>query len=187
MSHAALAGGDAAAQQRAALLADALAPALGVLARPLAPVRRVADEARDWLHLRSENARLREENERLRQWHAVALALDAENAAFKAQLRWVPDPAPSFVTSRETWGGAVSMTHIVRAGWMVIRTDGGNGDPSEDLGEDGVEVGEALDGLVGRDDVVFGGECLVELLLELALHVWVLRQVVGDRAGGATG
>lgn len=88
------------AERARMVLSDALAPAFGVLARPLAPLRRVADEARELVELRSENARLREENERLRQWHAVALALDAENATLKASLNWVPDPAPTFVTAR---------------------------------------------------------------------------------------
>jgi rod shape-determining protein MreC len=50
--------------------------------------------------MRSENARLREENENLRRWRAVALALDAENTVLKANLRWIPDPAPSYVTAR---------------------------------------------------------------------------------------
>ena len=88
------------AERARVVLSDALAPAFGVLARPLAPIRRAVDEARELVSLRSENARLREENERLRQWHAVALALDAENATLKANLHWLPDPAPSFVTGR---------------------------------------------------------------------------------------
>ena len=30
----------------------------------------------------------------------MALALDAENTALKANLRWIPDPTPSYVTAR---------------------------------------------------------------------------------------
>ena len=52
------------------------------------------------MSLRDENIRLRDENDRLRQWQAVALALDTENQSLKANLNWVPDPAPSFVTAR---------------------------------------------------------------------------------------
>ncbi len=81
-------------------LADALAPVFGLVAEPLASVQRVADEVNGALELRSENARLKQENENLRRWHAVAMALDAENASLKANLRWVPDPAPSYITAR---------------------------------------------------------------------------------------
>ena len=81
-------------------LADALAPLFATLAEPLATVQRVSDEAHGLLELRADNVRLREENENLRRWHAVALALDAENATLKANLRWIPDPAPSYTTAR---------------------------------------------------------------------------------------
>ena len=92
---------DALLAERARMaLADALAPLFGVVAEPLATVQTVADEAEALLSLRADNARLKQENENLRRWHAVALALDAENATLKANLRWVPDPAPSYVTAR---------------------------------------------------------------------------------------
>jgi rod shape-determining protein MreC len=81
-------------------VADALAPIFGLVAEPVATAHRVIDEAETLVDIRAENARLRDENERLRQWQAVALALDAENATLKANLRWVPDPAPSYVTAR---------------------------------------------------------------------------------------
>ncbi len=92
---------DALLAERARMaLADALAPLFAVIAEPIASVQRVADEAEGLLALRTENARLKDENDKLRQWQAVALALDAENATLKANLRWVPDPAPSYVTAR---------------------------------------------------------------------------------------
>ena len=92
---------DAVLAERARMaLADALSPLFAVVAEPLASVHRVVDEAEGLMSLRTENARLKQENEALRQWHAVALALDAENATLKANLRWVPDPAPSYVTAR---------------------------------------------------------------------------------------
>lgn len=81
-------------------LADALAPIFALVAEPVSSAYKAAGEVEGLLALRSENARLREENERLRQWQAVALALDAENATLKANLRWVPDPAPSYITAR---------------------------------------------------------------------------------------
>ena len=81
-------------------LADTLAPLFSLLAAPLARARDGLDGIEQLWSMRSENARLREENENLRRWRAVALALDAENTVLKANLRWIPDPAPSYVTAR---------------------------------------------------------------------------------------
>ena len=92
---------DALLAERARMaLADALAPIFGVLAEPLASVRGVIDDAEETFSLYSENARLRDENERLRAWESVALALDADNATLKANLHWIPDPAPGYVSAR---------------------------------------------------------------------------------------
>jgi len=92
---------DALLAERARMaLADALAPIFGVLAEPLGSVRDVADDAEGTFSRYSENARLRDENERLRRWQSVALALEAENATLKANLHWIPDPAPSYVSAR---------------------------------------------------------------------------------------
>lgn len=92
---------DALLAERARMaVADALAPLYAALAEPLSVVHRGIEGARHLATLHEENARLREENDRLRRWQAVALALDAENTSLKAQLRWIPDPAPSFLTAR---------------------------------------------------------------------------------------
>lgn len=92
---------DALLAERARMaLADTLAPLYSLAAEPLARMRELADDARNLWALRSENERLRSENENLRRWHAVALALDAENTVLKANLRWIPDPAPSYATAR---------------------------------------------------------------------------------------
>ena len=81
-------------------LADALAPIFGLAFAPIATVHTMVSDAQDLLALREDNQRLRDENERLRQWQEVAMALDAENTALKANLNWIPDPAPSYVTAR---------------------------------------------------------------------------------------
>jgi rod shape-determining protein MreC len=92
---------DALLAERARMaVADALAPLYAALAEPLSIVHRTVEATRHLAALHEDNVRLREENERLRRWQSVALALDAENTALKAQLRWIPDPAPSFVTAR---------------------------------------------------------------------------------------
>ena len=92
---------DAMLAERARMaLADALAPIYGALAEPLSTVREAVDNVREILTLYSDNASLREENERLQRWQSVALALEAENTSLKANLHWIPDPAPAYVTAR---------------------------------------------------------------------------------------
>lgn len=81
-------------------LADALAPVFALVAEPLASVQRATDNARALMDIRADNERLKLENDNLRRWQAVALALDAENATLKANLRWVPEPAPSYITAQ---------------------------------------------------------------------------------------
>ncbi len=80
-------------------LDDALAPLFSWIAGPVAAAHAAVENAQGLLTLRSDNTRLRDENEQLRRWHAVAMALDAENATLKANLRWLPDVAPSYVTA----------------------------------------------------------------------------------------
>ncbi len=82
------------------VLADTLAPIYGLLAEPLARLRDAADSIGLVLAQAGENVRLQKENEQLRKWQAIALALDAENTTLKANLHWIPDPQPSFVTAR---------------------------------------------------------------------------------------
>lgn len=77
-----------------------MAPLYAALAEPLSGVHRAIDGVRNLATLHEDNARLREENEQLRRWQTVALALDAENTVLKSQLRWMPDPAPSYITAR---------------------------------------------------------------------------------------
>jgi rod shape-determining protein MreC len=81
-------------------LSDTLAPIYAFLAEPLARLHDTAGGVEHLWSLRSENAHLRAVNENLRRWRAVALALDAENRVLKANLHWIPDPAPSYVTAR---------------------------------------------------------------------------------------
>jgi rod shape-determining protein MreC len=111
-------------------LADAMAPIYVALAEPLAGVRDSIADATDLWQIRADNARLREENERLRRWQSVALALDAENQRLKANLHWIPDPAPSYVTARVVAdaGGvyakavllSVGPNHVIRKGEIAL-------------------------------------------------------------------
>lgn len=81
-------------------LSDALAPLYGAVEAPVNAVRGAMDNVAGLVTVRAENARLREENERLRHWYDVAVALDSENAALKANLHWMPDAPLSYVTAR---------------------------------------------------------------------------------------
>jgi rod shape-determining protein MreC len=111
-------------------LADTLAPIYAALSSPLGTVRDGVAGVVGLFEVNTENVRLREENERLRRWQSVALALDAENQRLKANLRWIPDPAPSYVTARVVAdaGGvyakavllAVGPNHGIRKGEIAL-------------------------------------------------------------------
>ncbi len=88
------------AEQARVAVSDSVAPFYALLATPIEQVRGIGDEARSLIDVAGQNERLRAENVRLRRWYDVALALAAENATLKANLRWMPEPTPSFVTAR---------------------------------------------------------------------------------------
>jgi rod shape-determining protein MreC len=106
------------AERARVALADALAPIYSVMAQPLQHAHQVLENGRRLLTVYEDNARLREENERLRRWQAVALALDAENATLKANLRWIPDPQAHYVTARVVAdaGGVYARSVLLAAG-----------------------------------------------------------------------
>lgn len=99
-------------------LADGLSPIYAMLAQPVSTARATINDWRALLSLRAENAQLRDENERLRRWQAVALTLDAENQRLRANLHWMPDPAPAFVTARVVAdaGGVYARAVLLAAG-----------------------------------------------------------------------
>ena len=116
-------------------LADTLAPLYSLASEPLAQVREMSDDLQNLWSLRMENQRLRDENDNLRRWQAVALALDAENTVLKANLRWIPDPAPSYATARVVAdaGGVYA-----RAVLLAVGPDNGITRGQVALDEDGV-------------------------------------------------
>lgn len=81
-------------------LADAFAPAFGLLSRPLSALQGLGGRVEDAFFVYRENARLRAENEKLLHWQQAALALASENLQLRALLKLVPAPAVSYVTAR---------------------------------------------------------------------------------------
>src|SRR6201996_9102177 len=79
-------------------LDDLLAPAYQLVDGPIAAVENGSGMIGHLFDLDAENARLRAENARLLQWQGVAMALEAQNAALKASLHFVPSPTPRFFT-----------------------------------------------------------------------------------------
>ena len=119
-------------------LADTLAPIYGAIAEPMEGVHRTVDDIAGLASLRDDNARLREENERLRRWQSAALALEAENTALKANLHWIPDPAPAYVTAPV----------VADAGGVYARSVLLAGGASSGIGKGQIALDER--GLVGR-------------------------------------
>ena len=102
--------------------------------------------------LNAENARLRAENARLLQWQGVAMALEAQNAALKASLNYVPSPAPHFFT-----GNVVADLGGVYARSVLVELPrGGDGNVVGAIAMDGR-------GVVGR--VVDAGDRAARVLL----------------------
>jgi len=152
------------------VLADALAPIYAALAGPIGTVRDTVASAAGLWDVSAENTRLREENEQLRRWQSIALALDAENARLKADLHWVPDPAPSYVTARVVAdaGGIYAKAVLLSVG------------PNH-----GIRKGEiALDerGLVGRVTEVGARTARVLLITDMNSRVPVVLENSGAHA-----
>ncbi len=107
---------------------DTTAPILDVLSRPVDVVTHTVEQVHDWLALHDENARLREDRARLMQWQTVARRLEAENAALKQLLHFVPEPEIHFVTARVVADSGGAFAHSLLLGAGIL--DGiGKGQP----------------------------------------------------------
>jgi rod shape-determining protein MreC len=158
------------AEQARITLGDVVAPLYSAISGPMQWLRTVITDGQGLLNVDAENARLRQENERLRRWEEVALALDQENQTLKAQLHWIPDPAPSFSTARVVAdaGGVYARSVLLSVG------------PNH-----AVKRGEiALDdrGLVGRITEVGARSARVLLITDLNSRVPVILEHSGARA-----
>jgi len=155
-------------------VADALAPLYGLIARPIEDVRGVASEARGLVGVAAENQRLRAENEQLRRWYDVAMALAAENEQLKANLHWMPDPKPAFLTAR-----AVADTGGLYARSVLLSVPPAD---SADLPQLNTRM-VAMDayGLVGRVIEVGARSARLMLINDMTSHVPVTLE--GSHAG----
>jgi len=109
-------------------IVDTTAPILDVLSRPVDVVTHTVEQVHGWLAIHDENTRLREDRARLMQWQTVARRLEAENAALKQLLHFVPEPEGRFVTARVVAdsGGAFAHSLLLGAG---VRDGVGKGQP----------------------------------------------------------
>jgi rod shape-determining protein MreC len=158
------------AERARMVLSDALTPIYGVLAEPITGMRDAANGVRRLFSLAGENAALRQENEQLRKWQAIALALDAENRAFKANLRWIPEPTPSFVTARVVAdaGGVYARAVLLSAG------------PNHGITKGRIALDDR--GLVGRVTEVGARSVRVLLLTDLNSRIPVILEGSRGRA-----
>ncbi len=117
-----------------AAVGDSIAPLYALVDVPAHAIRATLANVGRIGTVLADNQELRDQNQRLRKWQAIALALDAENAALKAQLHWIPDNPPRFVTAHVVadTGGiyarsvlvAVGPNHFVASGQIVLDGSG---------------------------------------------------------------
>ncbi len=147
------------AEQARVAVSDSVAPFYALLATPIERLRALGGEARSLVDVAKQNQRLRDENDRLRRWYDVALALAAENATLKANLRWMPEPAPSFVTAR-----AVADASGIYARSVLLSVA-----PGRSLSKGMVAIDAA--GLVGRVTEVGTRSARVMLITDMTSRV----------------
>ena len=158
------------AERARMMLADALVPIYASLSEPLGRARASVAEFGELLSVRADNARLRDENERLRRWQSIALALDAENQRLRANLHWIPDPAPAFVTARVVAdaGGVYARAVLLAIG------------PQHGIAKGQIALDER--GLVGRVTEVGTRTARVLLLTDLNSRIPVILETSRARA-----
>ncbi len=151
-------------------VADTVAPIFAMVAEPAMSAHRALADAEGLMTLRTENQQLRLDNDQLRRWQAVALALDAENATLKANLRWIPDPAPSFVTARV----------VADAGGVYARAVLLSTGPNHGLTKGQIALDER--GLVGRVTEIGARSARVLLLTDINSRIPVTLESSRARA-----
>ena len=151
-------------------LADASAPVLEVIERPVSTVASGVRHVEGMLDVYGENERLRLENARLLQWQEVARRLEAENTELRRLTKLKPEAAAHLITAQviANSGGAFARNVLVNVG-----------------NSDGVARGQAAttgEGLVGRVSEVGDRAARVLLLTDLNSHIPVMFESSRERA-----
>jgi len=152
------------------VVTDAVAPILDGISRPVESINRFVAEARELYAIRAVDAKLKQENVRLLQWQTVARKLEAENAALRKLVNFVPDKKARFISARviADAGGAFANSVLLNAGER-----------------DGVRKGQAAitgDGLTGRITSVGMRSSRVILITDLNSRIPVVVQPGDVRA-----
>lgn len=147
---------------------DFVAPLLDAVSQPVATATNYAAKVEGFFILAEENERLRLENRRLKQWQEAARALEAENMRLRDLLRYEPQEAISYITTRVIGdqGGAFLNSVLLNKGHAA-----------------GVAKGQAAisgDGLVGR--VASVGERSSRVLLITDINSRIPVTIQGSRA-----
>jgi rod shape-determining protein MreC len=149
---------------------DGIAPALDAVARPLASLETMVDEAKSYFALRVENRRLAADNAQLKEWRNAVITLQHENHELRSLLHFKTEPGLAYISARviADTGGPFMRGLIVTAGRL-----------------DGVKEGMAAltgDGLIGRVVEVGDWSSRVLLITDLSSRIPVTIAGSGDRA-----
>ena len=158
-------------------VADAVAPILDVMSRPVASANKVIADARELIAVRERNQELRTDRDRLLHWQMVARKLEAENKALREQLNFIPGKDVSYVTARviADTGGTFAHSLLLNVG-----------------AQPGVGKGMAVTtgaGLVGRISGIGSRSARVLLITDLNSRIPVLieqSRIRGILAGNNT-
>jgi rod shape-determining protein MreC len=124
-----------------ATLADALAPVIDVIAKPIDSMSAFGNWLHEWTTLREENRELKAENSRLQEWYSATLQLKSENEKLRALLKFAPAGKPAYISARVAVDSANSYS---RSLLITAGAENGVQDDSVVINDQGV-VGHIID------------------------------------------